>query len=376
MLPAVSVKPRWLRPAALAIGVALLLGVVSAGQMLMDQMGTERAYTPMHALIMATPFWVFWALMLPLVVWAVRLFPVRRDTLGWALPAHLVTGLVLAVGHYTIHMFFMGVIGHATWAEQGHSWGEHFLPYMRYSLLPSFGTYVVLAGGILGWDYYRKYRERELQASQLETQLSQARLQALRMQLNPHFLFNAMNSIAMLVRRSANTEAVRMLAGLSDLLRYVLEDSPAEEVSLRDELDFVQRYLEIERIRFQDRLRVKLDIADEALDAYLPNLLLQPMVENAIRHGIARKVGNGVVDVAARRLGDRLILQVSDDGPGLPAGPRVDGVGIANTRKRLEQMYGSEQSLELRNAATGGMIATVSLPYHTAPRGAQGVSAA
>jgi hypothetical protein len=375
-MPTENFKPRWLRPVILAVSVALLLGVVSAGQMLMDRMGTERSYTPVHALIMATPFWVFWALMLPLVAMAVRLFPVRRDTIGWAIPAHVVSGLAVTVAHYTIHMFFMGLIGHATWAEAGHTWGEHFLPYMRYSLLPSFGTYVVLAGGILGWDYYRKYRERELLASQLETQLSQAKLQALRMQLNPHFLFNAMNSIAMLVRRNANTEAVRMLAGLSDLLRYVLEDSPAEEVSLRDELDFIERYLEIERIRFQDRLRVKRDIADEALGAYLPNLLLQPLVENAIRHGITRKVGHGTVEVAARRLGDRLILQISDDGPGLPAGPRVDGVGIANTRKRLEQMYGDEQSLELRNAATGGMIATVSLPYHTAARGAQGVSAA
>ena len=375
-MPTEDSKRRWVRPVILAVSVALLLGVVSAGQMLMDRMGTGRAYTPVHALIMATPFWVFWALMLPLVAMAVRLFPVRRDTIGWAIPAHLVSGLAVTVAHYTIHMFFMGLIGHATWAEAGHTWGEHFLPYMRYSLLPSFGTYVVLAGGILGWDYYRKYRERELLASQLETQLSQAKLQALRMQLNPHFLFNAMNSIAMLVRRNANTEAVRMLAGLSDLLRYVLEDSPAEEVSLRDELDFIERYLEIERIRFQDRLRVKLDIADEALEAYLPNLLLQPLVENAIRHGIARKIGNGVVEVAARRLGDRLILQISDDGPGLPAGPRVDGVGIANTHKRLEQMYGDEQSLELRNASTGGMIATVSLPYHTAARGAHGVSAA
>ncbi|MEX2285136.1 MAG: histidine kinase [Gemmatimonadota bacterium] len=365
-----------LRLATLAFGLAVVLGIVSAGQMLMDQMGTERMYTPAHALIMATPFWLFWALMLPLVIWCAHRFPVRRDTLRWALPTHVVTGLTLALAHYTIHMLFMGAIGHATWAEAGHSWGEHYLPYLRYSLLPSFGTYAILLGAILGWDYYRKYRERELLSSQLEAQLSQARLQALRMQLNPHFLFNAMNSIAMLVRRNANTEAVRMLAGLSDLLRYVLEDSPAEEVSLRDELSFIERYLEIERIRFQDRMRVKLDIADETLGAFLPNLLLQPLVENAVRHGIARKVGSGLVEIAARRLGDRLILQVADDGPGLPAGPRIDGVGLVNTRIRLEQMYGGEQSLELRNGMNGGMTATVSLPFHNAPRITEGVSAA
>jgi two-component system, LytTR family, sensor kinase len=364
------------RTAALLIGAGFLLGAISAGHMLVTRMGTDRGYTPGHALIMATPIWVVWMLLIPVIVIAARWFPLQRETLRWAIPAHIAAGVLLALLHYTIHMVFMGLIGHATWAEPGHTFGEHYFPYMRYSLLPSFVIYVILLGGVVGLGYYRKYRERELLASQLEAQLSQAKLQALRMQLNPHFLFNAMNSIAMLVRRNANGEAVRMLAGLSDLLRYVLEDSPAEEVSVRDELEFLERYLEIERIRFQDRMRVKLDIAEETLDAYLPNLLLQPLVENAIRHGIARKVGSGTIELAARRLGDRLILQVRDDGPGLTNGPRVDGVGLANTRKRLEQIYNSEQSLDLRNAPNGGLVATVSLPFHTTPIRQEGVNAA
>jgi LytS/YehU family sensor histidine kinase len=238
---------------------------------------------------------------------------------------------------------------------------------MRYSLVPTFTVYLIWVTAFLAWEYYRKFRERELVASQLAAQLSQAKLQALRMQLNPHFLFNAMNSISMLVRRNDNTQAVRMLAGLSDLLRYVLEDSPTDEVPLRAEIDFLERYLEIERVRFQDRLHVHIDVAAETLDAFVPNLLLQPLVENAIRHGVARKVTPGRVEIHARRLGDRLILQVSDDGPGPGPAAAGTGVGVANTRSRLEQMYGGEQSFELRAAQPNGAVATISLPFHTTP---------
>jgi LytS/YehU family sensor histidine kinase len=261
----------------------------------------------------------------------------------------------------------MGLIGHHNWSQPGHTIAAHFFPDMVYSLLPNFASYLFLFTIIVAWQYYRRYRERELVASQLSAQLSQAKLQALRMQLNPHFLFNAMNSISMLVRRNDNTHAVRMLAGLSDLLRYVLEDSPTDEVPLRDEIAFLERYLEIERVRFGDRLHVHVDAAADTLDAFLPNLLLQPLVENAIRHGVARKVTPGRIEIAARKLGDRLILQVTDDGPGLGPSLAGTGVGLANTRSRLEQIYGGEQSFELRAAQPNGAVATISLPYHTTP---------
>ena len=362
-----SPRTRRFRAAAIALGVAGVLGVISALQNQIANMGRPTQWSLGHALIMETPFFVIWALLLPLVLLALRKVPLQRGTLRRAIPIHLVVGVGITMLHYTIAMLFMGAIGHHNWTEPGHNFGAHYFPDLRYSLLPNFASYLFLFTITVAWQYYKQLRERELLTSQLSAQLSQAKLQALRMQLNPHFLFNAMNSISMLVRRNDNTQAVRMLAGLSDLLRYVLEDSPADEVPLRDELSFLERYLEIEKVRFQDRLHIQIDAAEETLDAFVPNLLLQPLVENAIRHGIARKVSPGRIEIAARRLGDRLILQVRDDGPGLGPALGGSGVGLANTRSRLEQLYGGEQSFELRAGQTGGAIATLSVPFHKTP---------
>jgi two-component system, LytTR family, sensor kinase len=362
-----SRRTRWPAAAVITLGVALLLGVISAAQNQIANMNRPNHWTLGHALIMETPFFVIWALLLPLVLLALRRVPLQRGTLTRAVPIHLLIGVGITMLHYSIGFFFMGWIGHHDWTRPGHTFSEHFIPDLRYSLLPNFASYLFLFTIIVAWQYYKQLRERELLTSQLSAQLSQAKLQALRMQLNPHFLFNAMNSISMLVRRNDNTQAVRMLAGLSDLLRYVLEDSPADEVPLRDELSFLQRYLEIEKVRFQDRLHIHIDAAEETLDAFVPNLLLQPLVENAIRHGVARKVTPGRVEIAARRLGDRLIVQVQDDGPGLGPSLGGSGVGLANTRSRLEQLYGAEQSFELRAGQPAGAVATLSLPFHTTP---------
>ncbi|MGH7467880.1 MAG: sensor histidine kinase [Longimicrobiales bacterium] len=364
-----------LRRASIILGVALLLGAVAAGQDVIS-MGGENRWTFDHALIMETPYWVFWAALLPAVILIARGLPVTRRTAPLMIPLHVLIGLGMALLHYSTTMIFLGLIGHHNWSQTGQMFGVHFVMGLRYQLLSHLGGYVIVLGIVLGLEYYRKYRERELAASQLTAQLSQARLQALRMQLNPHFLFNAMNSIAMLVRKSENSRAVQMLAGLSDLLRYVLEDARTEEVPLREELHFIERYLEIERVRFQDRLRVKMDVAEEALEAMLPDLLLQPLVENAVRHGIARKVNPGTIEIAGRKLGDRLILQVRDDGPGLSDASRGTGVGLVNTRKRLEQSYDTEFSFELRNGPHGGAVATVSLPFHTTPLASASSSAA
>jgi LytS/YehU family sensor histidine kinase len=153
----------------------------------------------------------------------------------------------------------------------------------------------------LAFTYYRKYREGELRAVELQAQLAQAQLQALKMQLHPHFLFNTLNAIAALVRKNENKAATDMLAGLSDLLRLALENVGAQEVSLQRELEFLERYLEIEKIRFADRLQVKMHIAPETLEARVPNLILQPLVENAIRHGIAPRSASGLIEICAER---------------------------------------------------------------------------
>jgi len=214
----------------------------------------------------------------------------------------------------------------------------------------------------------REARDRAIRASLLETQLAQAQLEALRAQLNPHFLFNALNTVAMLVRREANADALSGIVALSDVLRQALNGKAAAEVPLGQELELIERYLEIERLRFRDRLTVKLSVEPAALDARLPTMILQPLVENAVRHGIARRAEGGRVEVVARRDGGALLIEVCDNGPGFPDGWDVDaatGVGLANTRERLRWMYGDGQRLEARNAPDGGAIVSIRIPVRT-----------
>lgn len=206
----------------------------------------------------------------------------------------------------------------------------------------------------------------EARAAALEAQLSSARLAALRAQLQPHFLFNTLNAIMVLVRQRQLEQAEETLARFADLLRLVLDDVDADEVSLRRELDYVERYLAIEQLRFADRLRIELAVEPGLLGAAVPSLVLQPLVENAVRHGIARKADAGLVRVAARREGEALRLEVQDDGPGLGVGVGGTGIGLANTRARLHQLYGDAAALTLQAAPGGGALATLTLPLRPA----------
>ncbi|MEA2446287.1 MAG: two-component system, LytTR family, sensor kinase, partial [Thermoleophilales bacterium] len=213
---------------------------------------------------------------------------------------------------------------------------------------------------------YFRYREREFRASQLESQLAQAQLQTLKMQRQPHFLFNTLHGIAGLVRDNRNKAAVNMLAGLSDLLRYTLENAGKQEVPLKEELEFLELYLDIQQMRFSDRLRVEMQIEPETLDALVPNLILQPLVENAIRHGTSRRAASGTVGVMARRDNGLLRIQIYDDGPGLKRDDGVkpvEGVGLSNTRARLVQLYGERQKFALSERESGGVEATLVIPF-------------
>jgi LytS/YehU family sensor histidine kinase len=213
-----------------------------------------------------------------------------------------------------------------------------------------------------GYLYYSRYREGEVRTAQLSAQLAQAQLQALRMQLHPHFLFNTLNAISTLVHKDPEI-ADRMIARLSDLLRLTLENIGIQEVRLAKELEFLERYLEIERMRFADRLEVRMQIAPETLDARAPYLILQPLVENAIRHGIAPRAARGCVEIGAERRDGKLVLTVKDDGPGMGATGAKHGVGISSTRARLERLYGAAHRFELENGENGGLIVTMELPF-------------
>src|SRR5215813_10477328 len=232
--------------------------------------------------------------------------------------------------------------------------------------LPGLLFYWLIIGVNQAIDYYRGYRDRELLASNLETRLVEAQLDALRMQLHPHFLFNTLNSVSVLMRRDIDA-ADRMLLQLSNLLRVTLAGNAAHEIKLGQELEILERYLEIEQIRFQDRLTVRMQVDPETLDALVPQLFFQPLVENAVRHGIADRETGGEIDIRAERQNGMVYLQVSDNGPGLtiPHGNFIEGVGLSNARSRIERLYGSDSRFEVRNAEEGGLIVAAAFPFHT-----------
>jgi two-component system LytT family sensor kinase len=225
--------------------------------------------------------------------------------------------------------------------------------------------YFAILGCVHAFSYYLEARDREQQAALLSGQLAEARLSALRMQLHPHFLFNSLNAITVLVRDQRTELATRMLELLSDVLRQVLRTDRPHEVAVSEELQLVQQYLAIEQVRFSDRLEVRFEIDDAVLNAAVPRFILQPLVENALRHGVSVHSDRVVVEIGVRRTGDRLQLWVRDDGPGIDASAAGRGVGLENTRQRLQTLYGDAATFVLQPAEGGGAIARVDLPYHT-----------
>ncbi len=311
--------------------------------------------------------WYLWAALSPIIFKASARFGIARAAPLRSILVHLCLSLLLTSLHSTI---YGAIVWQVKWVPQesvtitqlaqGLFFGKFHIGVVTYWV-------VVLLHHTL--DYYRRYREKELRVSRMEAQLAQAQLQALRMQLNPHFLFNTLNAVSALMHRDVD-KAETMLARLSDFLRLTLETGGEPEVPLKQEIEFLKRYLEIEQARFADRLQVRIDIPSDTMDAWVPNLILQPLVENAIKHGIAASASAGRIDIVAHRENGVLHLLVSNDGPGLRNGriPR-EGVGLSNTRRRLEQMYGPGCRLELANASSGtGVDARVTLPFR--PSGA------
>ena len=292
--------------------------------------------------------WLLCAVLTPAVFWAGRRFPLRRETLARRLPVHLLGAVLFCVAWSGGGLLLSTALFHSTpYGSGGLSWIFTTLP---------FGTAVYFA--VLGVQHAVVYF---LEARQSETQLAEARLGALRMQLQPHFLFNSLNAITVIVRDRDTATATRMLEQLGEMLRRVMRRDRPQEVPLAEELDFVRQYLAIEQIRFSDRLRPVFAVDEGVLRAAVPDFLLQPLVENALRHGLAKRVEATLLKIEARREGDDLVLAVIDDGPGPAAG---EGVGLGNTRERLATLYGARARLDLGRSAEGGAVATVRLPYH------------
>jgi sensor histidine kinase YesM len=223
--------------------------------------------------------------------------------------------------------------------------------------------WAVIAFGY-GVEIYQRYKSEELKSVQLEARLMETELKALREQMRPHFLFNTLNTISVLVREGKNDEAVTLIARLSSLLRITLDRTRAPEVTVREEVEFLERYIDIQKARFSDRLNVGIAIEPAALEMQIPNLLLQPLVENAILHGVVRKEGPGRVDVTGRIEAGRLHLEVKDDGPGLGSGVTRarEGIGLSNTRERIARIYGAAGQLLLRSEPGRGVTVQIILP--------------
>lgn len=315
----------------------------------------DNQITWARSLAPALSFWYMWALLAPAILWLAIRLPFDQGRLLRNLVLHVLAGIAFA----TTHFFLEYLLGQSV----------EFFPTRSLSAAPFINqfyinviTYWLIVGVANLIEYSRRSQEREVRASQLEAHLADARLQALKMQLHPHFLFNTLHAITTLMHRDVDA-AERMLARLSELLRITLDSAGAQEVSLKEELEFLEQYLEIQRIRFGDRLRIELNVDPETLDARVPNLILQPLVENAIRHGIAPKAGAGWIGVSSRRLDGQLELVVEDDGRGLPAGDEDAGVGLSNTRARLRELYGDAQRLEMVASSAGGALARVTIPF-------------
>ncbi|NJD11625.1 MAG: sensor histidine kinase [Gemmatimonadetes bacterium] len=344
-----------------------VIGLVEGTQ---AHLGYAAAGKPLEwgrAFASTMPSWYVLGLLVPGIVWLAGRFPFEAG--GWrlAVPVHGAASVLFAAVH----------LGLASYISDYLLRTDFPLGFTR-NMSRLLGLYFVIElffywsilGGFYVRAYWRQLRERErqttqlaLKASRLETSLTRAHLETLRMQLNPHFLFNTLNAISVLAMKGEKQAVVRTLTLLSDLLRVSLESSE-QVVPLREEIALLERYLEIEQTRFRDRLAVEFDVAPAALDAEVPTLLLQPLVENAIRHGIARTPGPGRIRICGRAEAGRLRLTVRDTGPGLHPDAQTtgNGIGLANTRARLEQLYGGDFALELENAPGGGAQASVELP--------------
>jgi signal transduction histidine kinase len=325
-----------------------------------------------------------WALLVPVVLRLFRWVDVRdrlKRGLWWA----VVIGVPIALVHVVVER---GIFAAASFTRRGvypdfttsfdlrtvdpyglEGWRLAVFLFRRF--LADYFTYFIVAAICFAYEHFVRSREQEAQAQALRGELAHAQLQALRMQVNPHFLFNTLNAIAVLVRGGDTQKAGRTLRLLSDLLRASFKGADVQMVPLREEIDLVERYLEIEQVRFSDRLRVDIDVDPAVTEVPVPYLLLQPLVENAVRHGIAPHAEAGAVRVTAAPVpgdgGDQIELTVADSGPGFPStDPEVlgedDGVGLSNTRRRLETLYGERHTFELGTAAEGGARVTLRVP--------------
>lgn len=343
-------------------GLWTLVGFFFASQIYFYAINTERATPFSKALVWQLSAVYLIALATPLILWLSKRF--RLDSPNWMrnalvhLLASIFIGALLTAGHVLMDGWFSGRLDSLSF--------QSFWRIVYVNLDKNLLNYWLILFISNAVNYYKRYRESELAATRLAAQLSEAQLNALKMQLHPHFLFNTLHSISSLLSKDTET-ARRMITRLGDFLRLTLENSGSQEIELCREFEFLTCYLEIERIRFSDRLTVKMEVDAKVLNCLVPNLILQPIVENSIRHAIAPRSTAGMIEVKAFQANGMLCLQIKDNGPGIkldliPKKEAQRGIGLSNTRNRLRQLYGDNAHFEMVNSSEGGLSVTLEIP--------------
>lgn len=359
---------KWL----IVFAVWTLFGLFFASQFALQNQLSENPISFWRILSWQLVSGYAWFIASPLILWLSKRNPFEDGKWKSSVPIHVLASIIVSLGVLAIDTYLLPKLGYLARYQLNSFWETYkilFFVNFHFSIAIYWGV-VAIHQAIL---YYRKYRERELKTSQLEARLAQSRLQVLKMQLHPHFLFNTLNAISELVHRDPD-RADRMLTDLSDLLRMSFENLEVQEIPLKQELEFLRKYLEIEETRFHDRLKVRMDIAPDTLDASVPNMILQPLVENAIKHGISPKADGGHIDIGATRENGHLEITVTDDGVGVTSRDLKkiqEGVGLSNTRRRLKHLYGPGHRFELVPQGEHGVSVKLDIPYRqyrTEPR--------
>jgi len=364
-------RPRYGLQWPLVFAVATALGLVSSLLALQLTVSTGKSASYWRSVVMLNSiYWYVWAAFTPVIVWLSQHFRLERQGLVRSLMVHLPSVGLFSFAHIAI------LCGVQWWIATAEGHAFDLVAEIKRSTLRNFDwemmTYWAIAGLSHAVLYYREARDRAVRAAQLETRLVEAQLQALQQQLQPHFLFNTLHAISALMHRDVEA-ADRTLMRLSDLLRMTLESLGRQENTVKAELEFLSKYLEIEHTRFADRLSVGFDVHPDTLDAKVPTLLLQPLVENAIKHGISKKAGAGHIHVTARRDHDKLWIEVRDNGAGLSEtalNALQKGLGVSTTRVRLQHLFGADYRFEFHRLAEG-LAVVVAVPWRVSDETAQ-----
>ncbi len=356
---------RWTKIAAVVAGW-LFLGFVLTLELYFNNRAGSGMSRQVDFIELAIPQFgraMMWALMAPLILMLRARVPLGAGRWVGGVCFHFAMSFLVMATYYLGRMLAYGIFYGEPFAD---FWPSALNGFYGRNIIDMAYYWAVLAFGY-SFEIYQRYKNEELRSAQLESRLVETELKALREQLRPHFLFNTMNTISVLVREGKNDEAVTLIARLSSLLRMSLDNTRVHEVTLRQEMDFLELYIEIQRARFSDRLQVDIAIEPAAMEARIPNLILQPLVENAILHGVAPKAGPGRVTVSGRIAEGQLHLEVKDDGPGLGDGTRraKEGIGLSNTRERLAKIYGANGHLSLRSEVGCGVSVQIILPCRT-----------